>query len=114
MNTLFKLIVIALICGQFISANKVRPPLNSDFVNGPWARIGKRSQYNNNECNYFTNFNYSNEKMIRLYIQCLINNLDATESSESNEKNDSRILLNKIKKVLIKKKDTSSEFFNYL
>lgn len=40
----FKFIIFfGLICPQFIKSVP-RRPINSDFVNGQWARIGKRNQ----------------------------------------------------------------------
>ena len=45
----FLIIVVALIVGHVVIECKSRHPLNSDFVNGPWARIGKRAR-ENKEC----------------------------------------------------------------
>lgn len=44
---------------------KARPPLNSDFVNGPWARIGKR------KIDSCYKLKMSNQIDNKMYIECL-------------------------------------------
>ena len=53
-----------------------RPPLNANFVNGPWSRIGKRTQANRNddEFCYLSRKNIGNLNGLNLYnyyVRCL-------------------------------------------
>lgn len=91
---LFLIIAVVLIVGQVVVECKTRPPLNSDFVNGPWARIGKRARANK-ECgaesmyklDILDKLSVSQLNMLISCIKQMLNEKNAYDDDEKNEGN---------------------------
>ncbi|RNA38865.1 hypothetical protein BpHYR1_044361 [Brachionus plicatilis] len=69
MNFALKIVCLITLVGCLVSASKQRPPINSDFVNGPWARIGKRD--GKSVCGYWNRVELPESIKRVLIVKCL-------------------------------------------
>lgn len=94
-----KIIFFALVLSAFclfdVLASRPRPPLNSNFVNGPWARIGRKRSYDS--CEQIIDIENLNLKVLIDYFDCMQKRLDAKieleNSSEQNEDSNGNLLI---------------------
>ena len=70
MNLGLKAVCLIILFGLFVSASNHRPPINSDFVSGPWSRIGKREK--TSVCDFLYKMDLFNYIDIKLITKCLI------------------------------------------
>ncbi|RNA08455.1 hypothetical protein BpHYR1_015085 [Brachionus plicatilis] len=77
--TLKIVILMAVFCPLVIKAIP-RRPINSDFVNGQWARIGKRSQQ--------MDINKNNEKAIEIFVSNSLENFCSKKAFNFQDQDD--------------------------
>lgn len=84
---MFKILILIACYLVTVSVAKppMRQPINSDFVNGPWARIGKRTMANDDYCAYALSNNSIELLPLKIYIKCL----EFSDSKIQEEKIDS-------------------------
>lgn len=69
MNFTKKIVIWMFLVGFLVNDSQQRPPINSDFVNGPWARIGKRA--GTSVCNYLNRVDLSESIKGVLLVKCI-------------------------------------------
>lgn len=97
-----KIILVTLLLSILFActlANKQKVPHNSNFANGPWARIGKRKA-DNDPCNSLIGADSIDHAALDLYINCIRSN---KKNSQIESKDSAGRLYLKLK-----------EFFEYL